>query len=143
METSTASATNLEVVTDLVMKRQLVEVPRDHIKDIVKMVMECADEAAGPAHQPKVRRINATIRHISCEPVGHGYCDRVSYVTSGDGDAVHGGSAFTPPSDSLEPTVMSTALSRLLGHNVALWVTDDEFFHMPTIVQFNDLGKPE
>lgn len=34
----------------MVHNRQLIDVQRDHAKGIVKMVPECAAEAAGPAH---------------------------------------------------------------------------------------------
>lgn len=38
---------------------------------------------------------------------------------------------------------MTASLRGLIGHDVALWVTDDEFYAMPTILQFNDLGAPK
>ncbi|MBT2551593.1 hypothetical protein [Arthrobacter sp. ISL-5] len=75
--------------------------------------------------------------------IGRGFCDIVGYATGWDGQFARRGNAYTPPSNTSEPTALSKELSGLIGHNVALWVTDDEFFAMPTIVQFNDLGKSE
>lgn len=62
------------------MKRQLIEVRRDHAQGIDKMVLECAAEAAGPVepvYEPIVRRINATIHDVST--IGHdrSFNDRV------------------------------------------------------------------
>jgi len=34
---------------------------------------------------------------------------------------------------------MTDTLRGLISHNVALWITDDQFFAVPTILQFNDL----
>ncbi|WP_354214659.1 hypothetical protein [Arthrobacter sp. UYCo732] len=146
MEATAPVSADLEAVTDLVMKRQLIDVQRDHAKGIVKMVLECAAEAAGPvvpAYRPTVRRINVTVQDISLMEIGRGFCDHVGYVTGWDGGLVRRGSAYSAPSNTSEPNPPSNELSHLIGHNVALWVTDDEFFAMPTIIQFNDLGKPE
>lgn len=143
METTATVSTDLDAVTDLVLKRQLIDVQRDHAKGIVKMVLECATEAAGPvepAYNPATRRINVTVKGISLLQLGNGFCDHVSYVSGWDGGPSHLGSAFTPPSNSGGPTALSRQLAGMVGHNIALWVTDDEFFTMPTIVQFNDLG---
>lgn len=145
MEATAHVSTDLEAVTDLVLKRQLIAVQRDHAKGIVKMVLGCAAEVAGPAvpaYKPTVRRINVTIQDISLMEIGRGFCDHVGYVTGWDGGLVRRGSAYTPPANSPDPNPLSRQLSGLVGHNVALWVTDDEFFAMPTIVQFNDLEKP-
>lgn len=144
MEATAHVSTDLEAITDLVLKRQLIAVQRDHPRGIVKMVLECAAEAAGPVepvYKPTVRRINATIQDISLMEIGRGFCDHVGYVTGWDGGLVRRGSAYTPPSNTSEPNPLSRQLSGLVGHNVALWVTDDEFFAMPTIIQFNDLGE--
>lgn len=144
MGTTANVSTDLEAVTDRVLKRQLIDVQRDHAMGIVKTVLECATEAAGPVvpvYKPTVRRINVAIQDISLMEVGHGFCDNIGYVTGWDGQAARRGNAYTPPSNTSEPNPRSRELSGLIGHNVALWVTDDEFFAMPTIVQFNDLGK--
>lgn len=132
----------IESVTDLVMKRQLVEVPRDHARGIVSMVLECAADVAGPveaAYQPRTRRINVTVKDVSLENYG-GYCDRVHYVSGWDGEAGERSNAYGPPRNDAAPTALTAELRGLIGRNVALWVTDDEFFPLPTIVQFNDMG---
>lgn len=144
METTANVSTDLEAVTDLVLKRQLIDVQRDHAKGIVKMVLDCAAEAAGPAvpaYEPTTRRINVTIQGISLVKIGRGFCDHVGYVTGWDGEPARRGNAYTPPSNTAGPNPLSRELAGLVGHDVALWVTDDEFFAMPTILQFNDFGK--
>lgn len=143
METTAPVSTDLEAVTDLVLNRQLIDVQRDHAKGIVKMVLECAAEAAGPvepAYKPSMRRINGTIRQIFAIEVGRGYCDAVVYGTGWDGTRERRNTAYTPPRNDLAETRLTEELTALIGHDVALWVTDDEFFTMPTVVQFNDLG---
>lgn len=143
METTATVSTDLEAVTDLVLKRQLIDVQRDHAKGIVKMVLDCAAEAAGPvepAYKPTTRRINVTIENFSIMQIGNGFCDHVSYVTGWDGEAARRGNAYSRPRNVPDLTAQSSTFRNLVGHNVALWVTDDEFFTMPTIVQFNDLG---
>lgn len=142
METTATVSTDLEAVTDLVLQRQLIDVQRDHAKGIVKMILDCAAEAAGssePVYTPRVRRINATIKVVDLYPTAHGFCDHVSYISSDR--SARRASAFGPPRNSPAATVMTRQLSDLVGHDVALWVTDDPFFAFPTIVQFNDLGK--
>ncbi|HEX9088685.1 MAG TPA: hypothetical protein VF867_14300 [Arthrobacter sp.] len=144
METTAHVSTDLEAVTDLVLKRQLIDVQRDHAKGIVKMVLECATEAAGPvepAYKPNYRRINVTIKDISRMEIGNGFCDNIGYLTGWDDEPERRGNAYTPPSNNAGPNPMSRELAGLIGHDVALWVTDDEFFAMPTILQFNDFGE--
>lgn len=143
MEATANVSTDLEAITDLVLKRQLIDVQRDHAKGIVKMVLDCAAEAVVPGYKPTVRRINVTIQDISLMEIGHGFCDNIGYVTGWDGQAVRRSNAYTPPSNTSGPNSLSQELGSLIGHNVALWVTDDQFFAMPTIIQFNDLGRPE
>jgi len=98
METTANVLTDLEAVTDLVLKRQLIDVQRDHTKDIVKMVLDCAAEAPEPvipAYKPTTRRINVTIQGISIINIGRGFCDHIGYVTRLDGGHANGGSAYT------------------------------------------------
>lgn len=143
METTANVSTDLEAITDLVLKRQLIDVQRDHAKGIVKMILECATEAAGPAepsYKPTVRRINGTIRQVFVIEVGRGYCDAVVYGTGWDGTRERRNTVYTPPRNDLAETRLTEALTALIDHDVALWVTDDEFFHMPAVLQFNDLG---
>lgn len=143
METTATVSTDLEAVTDLVLKRQLIDVQRDHARGIVKMVLECATEAAGPvepAYKPNYRRINVTIQDVSTVGYGSSYNDHVGYVTGWDGEPKLRNSAFGRPRNDAAPTAMTDALRGLIGHDVALWITDDQFFAMPTILQFNDLG---
>ncbi|WP_427133997.1 hypothetical protein [Pseudarthrobacter sp. S9] len=128
METTANVSTNLEAVTDLVLKRQLIDVQRDHAKGIVQMVLECAAEAAGPAvplYEPNVRRINVTIESVSTLEFGHGFSDHVSYTTGWNDEAGYRKSAYGPPRNDLPPTAHTEELRGLVGHNVALWVTDD------------------
>ena len=146
MEATTNTSTDLEAVTDLVLKRQLIDVPRDHATGIVKMVLECAAEAAGPvepAYVPNVRRINVTILGVGTLGSFRSFKDHVSYTTGWDGEHARRGSAYGPPRNDAAPTAMTDSLCTLIGHDVALWVTDDEFYAMPTIMQFNGLGKSE
>jgi hypothetical protein len=143
MEATAAVSTDIEAVTDLVLNRQLIDVQRDHAKGIVKMVLGCAAEAAGPAepvYKPTYRRIDVTIQDVTT--VGHAssYNDNVGYVTSWDGEPRHRNSAYSPPRNDASPTAMTDTLRGLIGHKVALWVTDDRFFAVPTILQFNDFG---
>lgn len=143
MESTATVSTDLDAVTDLVLQRQLIDVQRDHAKGIVKMVLECAAEAAGPvepAYKPATRRINVTVESVSLLQLGNAFYDHVSYLTGWDGGPARRSSAFTPPSNSEEPTALSRELAGMVGRDVALWVTDDEFFTMPTIIRFNDLG---
>jgi len=142
MEPTATVSTDVEAVTDLVLKRQLIDVQRDHAKGIVKMVLECAAEAAGqvePVYEPIVRRLNVTIQDVST--IGHdrSFNDHVLYSGWG-GEAVYRISAYGPPRNDAAPTAWTEKLRGLVGHNVELWVTDDESFAMPTIVRFNDLG---
>lgn len=144
METTAHVSTDLEDVTDLVLNRQLIDVQRDHAKGIVKMVLECATEAAGPvapAYKPNYRRINVTIQDVATTGDGSSYTDHVGYVTGWDGESAHRGSAYSPPRNDASPTAQTDTLRGLIGHDVALWVTDDQFFTVPTILQFNDFGK--
>lgn len=141
MEATASVSTDLEAVTDLVLKRQLIEVQHDHAKGIVKMVVECAAEPAEPAYSPAVRRINATIKAVSLYPTAHGFCDHVSYVSGWGDRSAPRDSAYGPPRNDPAATAMTGRLHELVGHEVALWVTDDTFVALPTIVQFNDLGK--
>lgn len=143
METAATVSTDLEAVTDLVLKRQLIDVQRDHAKGIVKMVLECAAEAAGPveaAYKPTYRRIDVTIQDVSTVGYDSSYNDNVGYITGWDGEPGHRNSAYGPPRNDAAPTAMTDALRGLIGHNVALWITDDQFFAVPTILQFNDFG---
>jgi hypothetical protein len=143
METTATVSTDLDAVTDLVLKRQLIDVQRDHAKGIVKMVLECAAEAAGPvepAYKPNYRRINVTIQDVSTVGYESSYNDNVRYITGWDGEPGHISSAYGPPRNDASPTAMTDTLRGLIGHNVALWITDDQFFAVPTILQFNDLG---
>lgn len=87
MQATANVSTDLEAVTDLVLKRQLIDVQRDHAQGIVTMVLECAAEAAGPVipkYEPAVRRVNVTVQNISLMEVGRGFCDHVGYVTGWD-----------------------------------------------------------
>ncbi|QOD05966.1 hypothetical protein [Pseudarthrobacter sp. BIM B-2242] len=146
METLTIPVASVEAVTDLVMNRQLIEVQRDHAKGIVAMVLGCAAEVAGPrepVYEPNTRRLNVTIKDVSTLQFGHGFSDHVGYTTGWDGKFVRDGSAYGPPRNDEAPTGLTSTLQQLVGHNVALWVTDDEFFAMPTIVQVNDMGVSE
>lgn len=143
METTATVSTDLEAVTDLVLKRQLIDVQRDHAKGIVRMVLDCAAEAAGPvepAYKPNYRRINVTIQDVSTVGYDSSYNDNVRYITGWDGEPGHLNSAYGPPRNDASPTTMTDTLRGLIGHNVALWITDDQFFAVPTILQFNDLG---
>ena len=143
METTATVSTDLEAVTDLVLKRQLIDVQRDHAKGIVKMVLDCATEAAGPvepAYKPNYRRIDVTVQDVFTIGYDSGYSDNVVYVTGWDGKPGHRNSAYGRPRNDAYPTAMTDALRGLIGHNVALWVTDDQFFAVPTILQFNDFG---
>jgi hypothetical protein len=143
METTATVSTDLEAVTDLVLKRQLIDVQRDHAKGIVKMVLDCAAESAGPvepAYKPNYRRINVTVEEVRTLEFGHGFSDHVRYRHGWDGAPGRENSAYGPPRNDSEPTLLTDHLRGLIGHNVALWVTDDEFFAFPTILQFNDLG---
>jgi hypothetical protein len=140
METTATVSTDLEAVTDLVLKRQLIDVQRDHAKGIVKMVLACAAEAAGPvepAYKPNYRRIDVTIQDVSTVGYDNSYSDNVAYVTGVPG---HRGSAYGRPRNDPSPTAMTETLRGLIGHDVALWITDDQFFAVPTILQFNDFG---
>jgi hypothetical protein len=140
METTATVSTDLEAVTDLVLKRQLIDVQRDHAKGIVKMVLDCAAEAAGPvepAYKPNYRRIDVTVQDVSTVGYDNGYSDNVAYVT---GEPGHRGSAYGRPRNDSSPTAMTETLRGLIGHDVALWITDDQFFAVPTILQFNDFG---
>jgi hypothetical protein len=142
METTATVSTDLEAVTDLVLKRQLIDVQRDHATGIVKMVLECATEAAGPAepaYKPKVRRIDATIKAVDIYSTSHGFCDHISYVGVRDRKSVLRASAYGPPRNDPASTEMTVRLHELLGHDVSLWVNNDMFFGVPTIVQFSDL----
>lgn len=146
METLTIPVASVEAVTDLVMNRQLIEVQRDHAKGIVAMVLGCAAEVAGPVdsvYEPSTRRLNVTIKEVSTLQFGRGLSDHVRYTTGWDGKFSHDGSAYGPPRNDEAPTDLTSTLKGLVGHNVALWVTDDEFFAMPTIVQVNDMGVSE
>jgi hypothetical protein len=141
--TTSPAAPNLDAITDLVMNRQLITVERSHARGIVAMVMECAAEAAGPLeppYEPTIRRINGTVMEVGTLQVGDGFCDRISYDTGWDGSPVSRSSAYTPPRNQAEVTASTHALKSLVGHNVAMWVTDDRFYAMPTLVQHNDLG---
>lgn len=143
METTAIVSTDLEAVTDLVLQRQLIDVQRDHAKGIVQMVLECAAEAAGPVepvYRPEVRRITATIKVVDLYPTAHGFCDHVSYIPGRGGRSAPRGSAYGPPRNDPGPTAMTGRLHELVGHEVALWVTDDTFVALPTIVRFQDLG---
>lgn len=145
MEATAPVSTDLEAVTDMVLNRQLIDVQRDHAKGIVKMVLECAAEAAGPvepAYKPNYRRINVTVQEVFTLGNDCGSYDQVVYSPWGN-DSVYSRSAYGPPRNSSEPTAMTASLRGLIGHDVALWVTDDEFYAMPTILQFNDLGAPK
>lgn len=137
---------SVEAVTDLVMNRQLIGVQRDHAKGIVAMVLECAAEVAGPVepvYEPHTRRLNVTIKEVATLQFGHGYSDHVRYALGWGKDASQHRSAYGPPRNDEAPTDLTADLHRLVGHTVALWVTDDEFVAMPTIVQVNDMGVPE
>ncbi|QOT19628.1 hypothetical protein [Paenarthrobacter sp. YJN-5] len=141
MESTVTVSTDLEAVTDLVLKRQLIGVERDHVMALVKMALDCASEAAGPVdpvYRPRVRRISAVIKAVDLYPTAHGFCDHISYSCGGKAPR---GSAFGPPRNDPSPTALTRQLHALVGHDIALWVTDDPFFAFPTIVQFNDLGK--
>lgn len=143
METTATVSTDLEAVTDLVLNRQLIDVQRDHAKGIVKMVLDCAAEAAGPvepAYKPNYRRIDVTVQGVSTIGYDNGYSDHVSYITGWDGAPGHRSSAYGRPRNDASPTAMTDTLRGLIGHNVALWITDDQFFAVPTILQFNDFG---
>jgi hypothetical protein len=140
METTATVSTDLEAVTDLVLKRQLIDVQRDHANGIVKMVLDCAAEVAGPvepAYKPNYRRIDVTVQDVSTVGYDNGYSDNVVYVI---GEPGHRGSAYGRPRNDSSPTAMTETLRGLIGHDVALWITDDQFFAVPTILQFNDFG---
>lgn len=133
----------IETVTDLVMQRQLIELPRDHAKGIVTMVLECAAEAtrpAEPAYMPRTRRINVFVKSVEPLEFGGGFCDHVLYVGGRNGEHEYTNNAYGPARNDSAPTVQTHQLRSLIGHHIALWVTDDEFFPLPTIVQFNDMG---
>ena len=108
------------------------------------MVLECAAEASGPsvpAYQPAYRRVNGTILDVSTLGIGSGYCDHIVYETAGGDDRVQRGSAYTAPrGTAADPSRQARELKELVGHNVALWITDDPFYAMPTLLQYNDLG---
>lgn len=142
MKTSSA-APDLDAITDLVMSRQLINIDRSHAHGIVTMVMACAAEAAGPIeppYEPEIRRINGTVIEVSTLNLGHRFCDHISYDTGWDGSLVYRSSAYTPPRNAVEPTASTRALKALVGHNLAMWVADDQFYAMPTLMQYNDLG---
>lgn len=82
MEATAPVSTDLEAVTDMVLNRQLIDVQRDHAKGIVKMVLECAAEAAGPvepAYKPNYRRINVTVQEVFTLGNDCGSYDQVVY----------------------------------------------------------------
>lgn len=137
---------SVDAVTDLVLERQLVEVQRDHAKGIVALVLGCAAEVAGPleaAYEPNTHRLNVTIKEVTTLHFGNGFSDHVRYTTGWDGKGGRDGSAYGPPRNDSAPTDLTSRLKRMVGHNVALWVTDDEFFSMPTIVEINNMGVAE
>lgn len=134
---------SVDAVTDLVLERQLVEVQRDHAKGIVALVLGCAAEVAGPlepAYEPNNQRLNVTIKEVTTLHFGNGFSDHVRYIMGWDGKSGREGSAYGPPRNDDAPTQLTSELHRLVGHNVALWVTDDEFFAMPTVLQVNNMG---
>lgn len=138
-----AAAPDLDAITDLVMTRQLINIDRSHAHGIVTMVMACAAEAAGPIeppYEPEIRRFNGTVVEVSSLNLGHGFCDHISYDTGWDGSLAYRAPAYTPPRNTAEPTASTRALKALVGHNLAMWVADDPFYAMPTLMQYNDLG---
>jgi hypothetical protein len=125
------------------MQRQLIEEPRDHAKSIVNMVLECAAEAAGPAYKPHTRRINVFVKAVEPFEFGGGFCDHVLYIGGRNGAHEYANNAYGPARNDSAPTALTNRLRGLVGHHVALWVTDDEFFPLPTIVESNDMGLCE
>ncbi len=73
--------------------------------------------------------------------IGLGYCDRIDYETGWDGGESRRDSAYTAPrGTAVDPTGQSGVLKALVGTDVALWITDDPFYAMPTLLQFNKLA---
>ncbi|GAA4033447.1 hypothetical protein GCM10023063_16380 [Arthrobacter methylotrophus] len=108
------------------------------------MVLECAAEVAGPvepAYKPDTRRLKVTIQEVSTAGFDNAYNDHVDYVTGWNGKTGRRGSAYTPPRNDPDDTTLTATLRGLIGHNVTLRVTKDQFFHLPTIVRVKDSGK--
>lgn len=126
-------SSDIDAITDLVLRRQFIDLPKDQADAIVRMVLECAQEAANPA----VRRIEGQLLNVFANLR---YKDRqYMKLSTRDGDAV----ALTGLLSTPEGDALADYLRSLVGHNVVLWVEDqpEASRTYPVVLQATSTGK--